>query len=293
MRLIAAIESSPREVYTGCIGFIGPGRQARFSVAIRTAIAERRRGAVVYGVGGGIVWDSDADAEYEECLSKAVVLDNAGSGGEFELLETMGWTRRDGCRLLEEHLDRLADSARYFGFPCDPQRIEGELRAYLDRLGGFSHCIRLLLASDGAVRFEAREPPEADADTIVRLRLARDPVDLRNPFLYHKTTRRGHYDRARSAAGDCDDVLLWNERGEVTETTIANVVVRVGDGLYTPPVASGLLNGTLRRSLLTQGKIEERVVRVDELPTIGDLYLVNSVRGWRRAVIDERSTAGR
>lgn len=293
MRLIAAIETSPREVYTGCIGFIAPGRQARFNVAIRTAIVERRGAAAVYGVGGGIVWDSDADAEYEECLDKAVVLNTAGNGGEFELLETIMWTRRDGWRLLEAHLQRLADSARYFDFACDRQRIEAELCAYVDRLGGFAHCIRLLLGSDGAIRIEAREPPYPDADTVVRICLARDPVDLRNPFLYHKTTRRGHYDRALSNAGDCDDVLLWNERGEITESTIANVIVRIGDGLFTPPVTSGLLNGTERRRLLAEGKVAERVIRVDELPKIADLYLVNSVRGWRRAVIDGRSTAGR
>lgn len=292
MRLIAGIEQSPREVYTGCIGFIGPDRQARFNVAIRTAIADLRTGTAVYGVGGGIVWDSDADAEYEECLDKATVLNTADSG-EFELLETMLWTRRDGCRLLEEHLGRLADSARYFGFRCERSRIEEALRSFIAGLGGFAHCIRLLVDRDGNVRLEAREPPAPDADTLLRVRLAPEPVDLRNPFLYHKTTRRGHYERAMAAAGDCDDVLLWNAREELTESTIANVIVRLGDVLCTPPVESGLLNGTLRRNLLAQGKVTERIVRIDELPAIDDLYLVNSVRGWRRAVIAGRSTAAR
>ena len=293
MRLIAGIETSPREVYTGCIGFIGPDRHCRFSVAIRTAIVDQGTGTATYGIGGGIVWDSDPDAEYEECLSKATVLDSAGDGGEFELLETMMWTRRDGYRLLDEHLERLTDSARYFDFTCNRLRIETELRAYLEQLGGFAHVIRLLLRRDGTIRLETREPPQHDADTLLRLRLAPEPVDLRNPFLYHKTTKRAHYDRALSAAGDCDDALLWNERGEITEATIANVIVRIEDGLYTPPVSSGLLNGTLRRNLLAQGKIAERVVRIDELPAIADLYLVNSVRGWRRAVIDGKSTATR
>lgn len=293
MRLIADIETSPREVYTGCIGFIGPSRHCRFSVAIRTAVVDKSIGTATYGIGGGIVWDSDPDAEYEECLSKAAVLDSAGDGGEFELLETMMWTRRDGYRLLDEHLDRLTDSARYFDFSCNRLRIETEIRAYVERLGGFAHCIRLLLGRDGTLRLESREPPQHDEDTLVRLCMAPEPVDLRNPFLYHKTTRRAHYDRALSAAGDCDDALLWNERGEITESTIANVIVRIEDGLYTPPVSSGLLNGTLRRNLLAQGKIAERVVRIDELSAIADLYLVNSVRGWRRAIIDGKSTAAR
>ena len=291
MRLIAGMEQSPRQAYTGCIGFLGPGRQARFNVAIRTALVDRQAGTAVYGVGGGIVWDSDADAEYQECLNKAMVLNTTPDSLAFELLETMMWTRRDGCRLLEEHLARLAGSARYFDFRCDRDRIERDLRAFIEGLGGFAHCIRLLLGRDGTVRLETREPPQEGADSVVRVRLARDPVDPCNPFLYHKTTRRGHYERALAMAGDCDDVLLWNDRGEITESTIANVIVRINDGLYTPPVECGLLDGTLRRSLLAQGKVVERVVRVDELPVIDDLYLVNSVRGWRRAVIDEKSTA--
>ena len=288
MRLIAGIESTPRQIYTGCIGFLGPGRRARFNVAIRTVLADRRTASAVYGVGGGIVWDSDADAEYEECLNKATVLNTVDSE-DFELFETMLWTRRDGCRLLDEHLQRLADSARYFDFRYDGARIETSLRAFVGGLGGFAHCIRLLLDRNGNVRFETREPPAPDSDTVLRVRLAPDPVDLRDPFLYHKTTRRRRYERAMAAAGDCDDVLLWNERGEVTESTIANVVVRLEDGLYTPPVTSGLLAGTLRRSLLAQGSVSERIVRIAELPAIADLYLVNSVRGWRRAVIAGRS----
>lgn len=293
MRLIAELEPGPRQAYTGCIGFLGPDRQARFNVAIRTAVVDRQAGTAVYGIGGGIVWDSDADAEYQECLNKATVLDTAADSPAFELLETMLWTRRDGCRLLEEHLERLADSAQYFDFRCDRTRVERELRAFIDGLGGFAHCIRLLLARDGTVRLETREAPPPDADSVVRLKLARYPVDLRNPFLYHKTTRRGHYEDALATAGDCDDALLWNDRGEITESTIANVIVRLGDGLYTPPVECGLLNGTLRRSLLAQGKIAERVIRIDELPAVRDLYLVNSVRGWRRAVIDEKTKAAR
>ncbi len=293
MRLIAELEDTPREIYTGCIGYFGPERQARFNVAIRTVAVDRHRQIAVYGVGGGIVWDSNADDEYQECLDKATVLTVASGKAGFELLETMLWTRQEGVYLLQEHLERLTDSARYFDFACDPVHIEQDLQAATSELSGGPRRIRLLLAGDGKTTIEIRDLLPHDTEKILRVRLARDPVDPRNPFLYHKTTQRDAYEKARSNAGECDDVLLWNTNGEITETSIANVVVRVDGGLYTPPVSCGLLNGTLRQSLLVQGKLEERTIRIDELAEIDEFYLINSVRGWRPAVIENQSIAAR
>ena len=286
MRLIAELEDSPREVYTGCIGYFGPERRARFNVAIRTVAIDTRRRTAVYGVGGGIVWDSNADDEYQECLDKASVLTVASGKAGFELLETMLWTRQEGFHLLPEHLGRMADSARYFDFVCDPVRLEQDLQAATSELSGGPRRIRLLLTDDGKTTIEISDLLPHDTEKVLRLRMAQDPVDPRNPFLYHKTTQREVYEKARSSVGECDDVLLWNTNGEVTETSIANVVVKVDGVLYTPPVACGLLNGTLRQSLLAQRKLEERTIRIDELAEIDEFYLINSVRGWRPAVIE-------
>lgn len=287
MQRIAEIEDSPRQVYTGCIGFVAPGRRARFNVAIRTVVVDRRDETAVYGVGGGIVWDSDADAEYQECLSKAGVLGAEGDSDDFSLLETLLWTPDDGFSLLGEHLERLEDSARYFDFACDPARAAAELDAFAAGLPGLAQRVRLRLHADGSMSLDTREAPVPAPELPVRVRVARQPVDPANPWLYHKTTRRGLYESALAAAGECDDVLLWNCRGELTESTIANIVVRSQGELCTPPVSSGLLAGTLRRNLLAQGTLTERIVRVDELPSIDELYLVNSVRGWRRAYVDD------
>lgn len=74
--IIADLEKSPRNVYTGCIGVVEPDRSARFSVAIRTVLVDKSRARAEYGVGGGIVWDSNADEEYEECAAKTKILND-------------------------------------------------------------------------------------------------------------------------------------------------------------------------------------------------------------------------
>ncbi|WP_200933757.1 MULTISPECIES: aminodeoxychorismate synthase component I [unclassified Rhodococcus (in: high G+C Gram-positive bacteria)] len=78
MALIEELEPSPRGVYCGAVGVLAPpGSEVRmrFSVAIRTVVADRVTGVATYGVGGGITWDSRADLEYDEMLTKAAVLD--------------------------------------------------------------------------------------------------------------------------------------------------------------------------------------------------------------------------
>ncbi len=278
MKIIAELEDSPREIYTGAIGFIAPRQRARFSVAIRTAWIDKTTGAAAYGIGGGIVWDSDADDEYQECLTKAKVLSNASSAREFELLETILWSPDDGFYLLEEHLQRLADSAEYFDFVLERASIERQF-ALLARSGTREpRRIRLRLRKDGTVTIE--EAPLPGTGAPLRVRIAAHPIDAGDPFLFHKTTHREMYEQALSAAGDCDDVLLWNGNREVTESTIANVVVRLQGRLVTPPVACGLLPGTYRAKLLREGKIAERRIGLDDLQLAEEIFLVNSVRGW-------------
>jgi para-aminobenzoate synthetase/4-amino-4-deoxychorismate lyase len=277
MEIIAELETSPRRIYTGAIGFLAPGRRAQFSVAIRTALLDRRRGTGEYGVGGGIVWDSDAADERVECQTKARILE--ADPAPFELLETLLWTPRKGYRLLGRHLRRLAESASYFDFACDGRRIRRELARLSRSLSPVPHRVRLLLARDGRRRYESavcrpiagRGPP--------RVAFARSPVDSRNVLLYHKTTHRGVYQDALAERPGCDDVILHNERGEVTESTIANVVADIGGVLYTPPLECGLLAGTARASMLSRGEIRERVITVEQLRRARRLFLVNSVRG--------------
>lgn len=280
MQIIRDLETTPRRIYTGCIGFIAPGRKAQFNVAIRTALLDRETGQAEYGVGSGIVWDSVQDDEYVECQIKARVL---VSRTDFSLLETMLWTPDDGYFLLDYHLDRLKDSATYFGILIEEKEIRAKLAALADSCSDEPHKVRLLVAQDGGTTCQAARFPLSTATSPVRLRLAPTPLDPANPFLYHKTTNRQIYDSARAACPDCDDVLLWNSRGEITEACIANVVVQLDGELLTPPVSCGLLPGTFRAYLLDQGKVRERVITRETLARCTRIYLVNSVRKWRDA----------
>jgi para-aminobenzoate synthetase/4-amino-4-deoxychorismate lyase len=117
------------------------------------------------------------------------------------------------------------------------------------------------------------------------LALAKEPVNSQDVFLYHKTTNRSVYEKAKADFPDADDVLLFNERGEITESCIANVVLELNGRRVTPPVSCGLLAGSLRDRLLESGEIEERVVMLDDLRCAEAIWLINSVRKWTRVVL--------
>jgi para-aminobenzoate synthetase/4-amino-4-deoxychorismate lyase len=176
----------------------------------------------------------------------------------------------------------MDESAAYFQYQCSTP----SLRAHLERaVAGSSgpQRVRLLLAKDGAIQVECA-PLDSDATSRpARLGIALSPVDPRDPFLFHKTTNRDVYLHARRP--DCDDVLLWNPERQVTESTIANIVVDIGGRKVTPPVHCGLLAGTFRAELLESGAIQESIVTLDELPTASALWLINSVREWWPAAL--------
>jgi para-aminobenzoate synthetase/4-amino-4-deoxychorismate lyase len=280
MELINELESGPRGVYTGAIGVIEPNRRARFSVAIRTAMVDRGAATVEYGVGSGVVWDSVADDEHRECVLKAQVLSRPIP--DFELLETMLWEPASGYALLDRHLDRIVGAAEYFGRDMDPVELRARLEACAADFDGQRRRVRLLVGSGGSIKIEDSALDDGPGQRPVKLGLAASPVATDNPFLHFKTTHREVYETARASRTDCDDVLLWNERGEVTESTIANVVARIDDRLVTPPAACGLLPGTFRAELISHGEIAERIIRVDELAAADQLFLINSVQGWMR-----------
>lgn len=276
MELIHHLEQRPRGVYTGAIGCVGPRRQAHFNVAIRTVQIDRESGVAAYGTGGGIVWDSVAGDEYRECQTKTLVLSQAEP--EFSLLETMLWEPENGFFLLDRHLERLRSSALYFDRPVDPEAIRAKLERATRELPPTPHRVRLLLHRSGDV--VVQKDALVTTDRRWRVRLANRPVDRENRFLFHKISRRVLYDEARADFPDHDDVLLWNSDRELTESTIANVVVKLDGELVTPAVDCGLLPGVFRAELLESGQIRERVVTLEELPRAEKIYLVNSVRRW-------------
>lgn len=286
MRIIAGLEDSPRGVYTGAVGWAAPhgsgDPSAMFNVAIRTVALDTETGLAEYGTGGGITWDSSAAGEYDEALAKARVLTLRRPS--FDLLETIRYEPERGCLRLSEHLERLAGSARYFGFRFDPDAASGALDKAVADLGGEVARVRLTLTRYGDVAVSAtRLPPPPDGP--VRLAVDDEPVDPDDVMLFHKTTHRDAYLRRERRHPEADDVILVNTRGEVTETTIANLAVRLDARWWTPPLDSGLLPGVYRTVLLREATLAERPIRIEELAAADEIALVSSVRLWREAAL--------
>jgi para-aminobenzoate synthetase / 4-amino-4-deoxychorismate lyase len=288
MELIADLEDSPRGVYCGAVGYVAPGGdggpRARFNVAIRTVTVDARTGTAEYGVGGGITWDSRAEHEYDETVAKAQVL--TARRPRFDLLETLRHEPDAGYRRLEEHVARLQRSAAYFGFAFDGDSVRSALSRAADGAPEQLARVRLLLSRDG--RVDTGVLPLATPDPTVRLAIdLTRPVDPNDVILFHKTTLRAHYEEARARHPDADDVVLVNARGLVTETTIANLAVRLDGRWWTPPLGDGLLPGVERAALLDDGTLAERSITVQELKRAEEIAVLNSVRGFRRATLLE------
>ncbi len=200
----------------------------------------------------------------------------------FELLETIRWTPDGGFFLLDRHLRRIEQSAAYFNYQCSTSDLRSHLEHAVAGSSG-AQRVRLLLSRNGDTRVECTTLGSDATARTATLVIAASPIDPRDPFLFHKTTNREVYLHARRP--DCDDVVLWNPDRQVTESTIANVVVDIGGRKVTPPVHCGLLAGTFRAELLESGEIQESIVTLDELQVASALWLINSVRGWWPATL--------
>ncbi len=288
MEIIDELEIEPRGVYTGAIGYFSPDGQAVFNVPIRTVVIEKNRGEM--GIGSGIVADSTPEQEWRECLLKARFLTHPPP--VFGLRETLLFDPADGYLFLDDHLDRLADSAEYFSFLFDRKKLCEELEAFrqgVDRGG----CLRvqMTLSRSGETALQATPCTCPQNLTLQAAVAAGDPIpiglsetrlDSANVWLYHKTTRREVYDRAhaQARAAGLFDVLFRNERGEITEGCITNIIVQQGACFFTPPVASGLLAGVMRNRLLAGAvPVREKVILVEDLLSAERIFVCNSVRG--------------
>jgi len=278
MKIIAELERAPRKIYTGSIGYVAPQRKSKFNVAIRTALIDRELQQAEYGVGGGIVWDSTSAGEYAEALLKARAL--VEEALSFSLLETMLWTPEEGFFLCQKHVARMLDSAKYFDIPIEKEKLQ----EFLEQISLEFHApqrVRVLLDQRGKLGVESVPYDPSENARPLKASLAREPVDSRNLFLFHKTTQRAVYESARKGFEEIDDVLLYNEEGDLTEFTIGNLVVELDGQLYTPPISCGVLAGTFRAHLIETGQVLERTIPVQQVTNCTKLYRVNSIRGWQ------------
>ncbi|WP_404332541.1 aminodeoxychorismate synthase component I [Mesobacillus maritimus] len=276
MEIIADLETAPREVYCGAIGYITPNKEAIFNVPIRTVLIEQETGKATYGVGGGVTWDSTSEGEYHEVLAKASLL--TANRPEFQLLESL-LLHEGQYFLLEEHLQRLENTATYFGYQYSRERVEKDLAELAASTSGDKVKVRLLVAKDGKITLDAH--PLSQFEESLTVMLADEPVDKNNPFLYHKTTNREIYSYFQGKKpAEVFDALLWNEDGELTEFINGNVVLEMDDCYWTPPIESGLLSGTYRDMLIKNGEIQERTLTLGDLHKSKRIWFINSVRKW-------------
>ncbi|MBM7691036.1 para-aminobenzoate synthetase/4-amino-4-deoxychorismate lyase [Peribacillus deserti] len=278
MNIISEVENSPREVYCGAVGYITPKGEAIFNVPIRTVLIDNKTGGAQYGVGGGITWDSTLKDEYHEAFVKARLLTE--NHQSFQLLESL--RLENGLyELLEQHITRILESAEYFNYEADEKGIRKILSDFASRHNSGVLKVRLLLSRSGELFIEGAEiggNPES-----ISVKLANRAINIENPFVYHKTTRREMYDAFRSQNSGVFDVLLWNAHGELTEFTLGNLVLKVNGELLTPPISSGLLGGTFRAKLLAEGTIKQQVLTKGHLNSADEIWFINSVRGWIKA----------
>ncbi len=292
MEIIAELETSPRGLYTGAIGYVTPERDMTLSVPIRTISLNEGAGRATMGIGSGVVADSRPTDEYDECLLKAQFLRDALSGGPGAapgLIETMR-SQAGGIPLLADHQTRLKNSAAALGIAVQSDDIWASVMAHVKSTEG-EYRVRLEVAPDGNWEITSSVLTEAPSEALPVVLLSGERLESRNPLLRHKTTRRDVYDRARQALQGvvgAFDVLLFNERGELCEGAISNVFLEKDGVLMTPSLDSGLLPGIMRARVIAEQSATEQTLYKEDLLTADRVFISNAVRG----LIEVRVAAG-
>jgi para-aminobenzoate synthetase / 4-amino-4-deoxychorismate lyase len=272
MEIIEEIETSPRGIYCGSIGRIDAGGDAAFNVAIRTFSLNESEKTLSLGLGSGLVADSAAGPEWDECLAKGEFA--RVPRADFDLIETMRFDPDSGIARLELHLDRMKASARTFDFAFDRHEARNRLHAATFHLDS-AVKIRLLAGKSGALAIEVRPLPET-LHAPLSVKLVPLPVDPSDFRLAHKTSDRAFYDKARIYAG-CDEVIFTDKDGRLTEGSFTALFVERDGELLTPPLTCGLLPSVLRRELIDSGRAKE--AELTEADLAGNFFMGNSVRG--------------
>lgn len=287
MRIINSLEKEPRRIYTGSIGFFAPNGDAVFNVAIRTALINNKTKRGEMGIGSGIIIDSDAEREFEECELKADFMSKKTK--DFKLIETILWRPEKGYFLLKSHLERLSLSAEYFNFKFDKKSIMKELRFLeTDFEQKSDYKVRLILDDSGSI--EIKFSKIYNSAKALRVGFSNKKTYSKDIFLYHKTTQRDLYNKEHRRWKDkgCFDVIFTNEKNQITEGAISNIIVKKGRYYYTPPVNCGLLNGVYRKFLFKKRDpvIIEKILRKKDLYNADKIYVINSVKGMLRVELD-------
>ena len=275
MAIIKNVEKQARGVYCGAIGILLPNGPTIFNVAIRTL--QMQGNNAIYGVGGGITWDSKWEAEYEETKQKSAVLYRQNP--KFDLIST-GRIHRGKLLFLKEHLNRLQESSRYFSYPFNKEEVQNQVEDLCQSLDfDTDYRLKMSLAKNGELTFEHNQLTGL-ADVFCQARLVEQTHPLDSPYTYFKTSYRPHISL------EPHEQIYYNQKKELLETSIGNLVLKIEDQLYTPPVHLGLLNGIYRQSLIANNQVTERVLTLDNLKQAQAIYGCNAVRGLYELKVD-------
>ena len=275
MAIIKDVEKQARGVYCGAIGILLPNGPTIFNVAIRTLQMQGNK--AIYGVGGGITWDSKWEAEYEETKQKSAILYRQNP--RFDLIST-GRIHQGKLLHLKEHLNRLQESSRYFSYPFNKEEVQNQVEDLCQSLDfDTDYRLKMSLAKNGELTFEHNQLTGL-ADVFCQARLVEQTHPLDSPYTYFKTSYRPHISL------EPHEQIYYNQKKELLETSIGNLVLKIEDQLYTPPVHLGLLNGIYRQSLIANNQVTERVLTLDNLKQAQAIYGCNAVRGLYELKVD-------
>ncbi|MEZ7636796.1 aminodeoxychorismate synthase component I [Streptococcus sp. 27098_8_70] len=268
MEIIKNLEPQPRGVYCGTIGLLLPNGRRIFNVAIRTI--QLHQGKAIYGVGGGITWDSTWESEYREVHQKAAVLYRKQA--RFKLIST-GKISQKQLQFEDQHLERLTKASRYFAYPLDPKKLRQKIEEECQVCDvNQDYRLRIGLSKSGEIEL-SRQILAPLSPSFCKARLCLQEADLNQSFTYFKTTHRPHLSLGEQ------EIIYHNVVGELLETSIGNLVLKINGKLYTPPISLGILPGIYRQHLLERGQVEEKVLTLADLNQAEAIYGCNAVRG--------------
>ena len=268
MEIIQKTEIAPRGVYCGTIGILLPRGKRIFNVAIRTL--QMQGSKAIYGVGGGITWDSKWEGEYQETKQKSAVLYRQEP--RFELLTT-GLIHQGELTFLEQHLTRLREASRYFAYPYNEPKLLNDLQEQLAHVDpSLDYRCRIALQKNGSFQLTITELTDLPA-SYLQAQLTEQKLDLATPFTYFKTSQRDHLSQS-----DHEQIFHLPD-GTLLETTIGNLVLEIEGQLYTPPAHLPLLDGIYRRHLLETQQVEEKLLTLNDLTDADRIYACNALRG--------------
>ncbi|HEZ3998459.1 TPA: bifunctional anthranilate synthase component I family protein/aminotransferase class IV [Neisseria meningitidis] len=289
MQIIESLEAEARGLYTGSIGYLNPcsgglGFEGTFNVVIRTLSLTPLSDGIyqgVYGVGSGIVIDSDPAAEYRECGWKARFLNELRP--DFGIFETLR-AENGRCTLLDRHLCRLKTAAQALNLPL-PDGCENQIKQYIAHLPDGAFRIKALLASDGISLSRAVLNHLADKQRVI---ISPTILPAQNYLRRFKTTHRALFDQAWQTAETqgAFDSLFFNSDGILLEGGRSNVFVKHRGQWLTPSLDLDILNGIMRQAVLDEpqkylqtNQVIETHITQKTLQEAEEIRLSNTLRG--------------